>query len=109
MSKNFQIIWAKVAEDDLKEIIRFIARESPGNALKIFRKIMSRASSLYTAPERGRAVPELQSEGITIYRELIIPPWRIIYRISNEVVYVLSVLDARRNVEDILLKRLINF
>jgi hypothetical protein len=39
---------------------------------------------------------------------LIVPPWRIIYRISEMKVYVLSVLDARQNVEDILLKRLIH-
>jgi len=41
-----------------------------------------------------------------IYREIVTAPWRIIYRISDKNVYVLSVLDARRNVEDILLKRL---
>ncbi|MEK6194681.1 MAG: plasmid stabilization protein, partial [Deltaproteobacteria bacterium] len=40
-------------------------------------------------------------------RELIISPWRMIYRISEMKIYVLSVLDSRQNVEDILLKRLI--
>jgi toxin ParE1/3/4 len=40
------------------------------------------------------------------YRELIIVPWRIIYRVAENKIYVLSVLDSRQNVEDILLKRL---
>jgi toxin ParE1/3/4 len=61
----------------------------------------------HTFPDRGRIVPEVQDQGITLYRELIVPPWRIIYRISEKAVYVLSVLDSRQNVEDILLKRLI--
>jgi toxin ParE1/3/4 len=107
MSNNYKIEWAEVSEKDLKAIVEYIAEDSPTNALKILKKIKQKASSLYTLPERGRIVPELQDQGILIYRELIIPPWRIIYRISEMKVYVLSVLDARQNVEDILLKRLI--
>ena len=109
MSQRYQIIWAGVAENDLKEIIEYIATDSPANALKILKKIKQKASDLYTLPERGRIVPELQDQGIFIYRELIIPPWRIVYRVSEMKVYVLSVLDARQNVEDILLKRLIYY
>ena len=107
MSDNYKIEWAEVAEKDLKGIVEYIAEDSPANALKILKKIKQKASSLYTLPERGRIVPELQDQGILLYRELIIPPWRIMYRISEMKVYVLSVLDARQNVEDILLKRLI--
>jgi toxin ParE1/3/4 len=107
MSDNYKIEWAEVAEKDLKGTVEYIAKDSPTNALKILKKIKQKASSLYTLPERGRIVPELQDQGILIYRELIIPPWRIIYRISEMKVYVLSVMDARQNVEDILLKRLI--
>ena len=107
MSHKYDIIWAGVAENDLKEIVEYIATESPANALKTLKKIKQKASSLYTLPERGRIVPELKDQGILLYRELIIPPWRIIYRISEIKVYVLSVLDAWQNVEDILLERLI--
>jgi plasmid stabilization system protein ParE len=107
MSQKYDIIWAGVAENDLKEIIEYIATDSPANALITLKKIKQKASSLYTLPERGRIVPELKDQGILLYRELIVPPWRIIYRISEMKVYVLSVLDARQNVEDILLKRLI--
>ena len=107
MNQTYEIIWAGVAENDLREIIEYIATESPDNALKILKKIKQKTSSLYTLPERGRIVPELQDQGILLYRELIISPWRIIYRMSEMKVYVLSVLDARQNVEDILLKRII--
>jgi plasmid stabilization system protein ParE len=107
MSKKYDIIWAGVAENDLKEIIEYIATDCRANALKTLKKIKQKASNLYTLPERGRIVPELQDQGILLYRELIVPPWRIIYRMSEMKVYVLSVFDARQNVEDILLKRLI--
>jgi len=108
MSQKYKVIWADIAEDDLKNIIEYIADDSLLNAQKVFDKITEKASSLYMLPERGRLVPELKDQGILQYRELIHTPWRIIYRISENKVYVLSVIDSRRNIEDILLKRLLN-
>jgi hypothetical protein len=58
-------------------------------------------------PEKGRMVPELKDQGIAEYHELIVSPWRIIYKIEKKQVLVFSVLDGRRKVEDILLQRLI--
>ena len=109
MSQTHEVLWASVAENDLIDIIEFIAADNPTNALKILHKIKEKVSSLYSLPERGRLVPELQDQGILIYRELIVPPWRIIYRIAEMQIYILAVLDARRNIEDILLKRLIYY
>ena len=108
MSKKYQVVWSNIAENDLKSIIEYIADDSPSNAFKIFKNIKQKASMLFTFPERGRIVPELLDQGISQYREMIIPPWRTLYRISENRVYVLSVLDSRRNIEDILLKRLTN-
>lgn len=108
MSQKYKITWAHIAEKDLIEIIDYIAIDSPEYALKILKKIKKKASSLYSMPERCRIVPELKAQSITQYRELIEPPWRIIFRIVEKKIYVLSVLDSRRNIEDILLKRLVN-
>jgi plasmid stabilization system protein ParE len=108
MNKKYDVVWSNIAENDLKNSVEYIADDSPPNAVKIFKRIKDRASILYTFPERGRIVPELRDQGILQYRELIISPWRILYRISEKNVLVLSVLDSRRNIEDILLKRLTN-
>jgi plasmid stabilization system protein ParE len=108
MSQKYDVKWADIAEKDLKNIIEYIADDSSLNAQKVFKKVKVKASSLYFFPDRGRLVPELKNQGILQYRELIHSPWRIIYRISENTVYVLSILDARRNIEDILLKRLLN-
>jgi len=107
MNPKYKIIWTSVAENDLKNIIEYISVDSPQNAIKILEKIKKKASNLYTLSERGRIVPELQGQGILQYRELVIPPWRLIYRIDERKIYVLSVIDSRQNVEDILLNRLI--
>ncbi|MCG8342909.1 MAG: type II toxin-antitoxin system RelE/ParE family toxin [Chlorobiales bacterium] len=107
MNPSYDIFWVASAEHDLEEVIDFIARENPENALKILTEIREKTSELKRYPERGRIVPELQSQGIFLYRELLVPPWRIIYRIKDTQVTVLTMLDGRRNVEDILLERLI--
>ena len=106
MSNLFKVHWATVAVEDLKNIILYIAEDSPQNGRLIFEKIKEQASSLTHFPERERTVPELQDQGIFLYRELVLAPWRIIYRISGKKVYILSIIDSRQNVEDILLKRL---
>jgi toxin ParE1/3/4 len=108
MKKVYEVRWSDTSEKDLISIIEYIAIDSPSSAFEKFKEIKERASNLYAYPDRGRIVPELQEQGIIQYRELIISPWRVIYRISKKSVYVLSVFDSRQNVEDILLKRFIN-
>ncbi|MCD4719707.1 MAG: type II toxin-antitoxin system RelE/ParE family toxin [Desulfobacula sp.] len=108
MNPKYQVIWTHVAENDLKEIIEYVSNDRPQAALKILKTIKDKASNLYTLPERGRIVPELKDQGILQYRELVIPPWRLLYRIMDRKIFVLSVIDSRQNVEDILLKRMIN-
>ena len=105
MSDKHCVVWTETAEKDLTKIIEYIAQDCPATALDILQKIKSSLSKLYEQPERCRIVPELYAQGITPYREMIIKPWRIMFRISNSDVYVLSVLDSRQNIEDILLNR----
>ena len=107
MTSTYKVHWADVAENDLIGIVEYIAEDSLTNAINVFEKIKKKASSLNRFPQRGRIVPELKDQGIILYRELIVTPWRLIYRISGKKVYVLTVVDSRQNVEDILLKRLI--
>ena len=51
MSKKYKVIWADIAENDLKNIIEYIADENLLNAQKIFKKIKKKASSLYLFPK----------------------------------------------------------
>ncbi|MBT4290705.1 type II toxin-antitoxin system RelE/ParE family toxin [Candidatus Falkowbacteria bacterium] len=108
MSNRYKVIWSKTAKLDLETIIEYIAEDSITNALNILSKIKTKTSVLVNYPMRGRIVPELKEYNILQYREIIYKPWRIIYKIAENKVYVVSVIDGRRNVEDVLLDRLIN-
>jgi plasmid stabilization system protein ParE len=105
MPKKYKILWSETAENDLLKIIEYIAQDSPSNALNILEKIKEKVADLSFFPEKCRIVPELYNQGITLYREMVISPWRVQYRIADSQVFVLSVLDSRQNIEDILLKR----
>ena len=107
MTSACTVEWSKTSESDLIAIVKYLHNNSPQAATKAFDKIKDKTTDLMIFPERGRIVPELLAQGIGHYRELVIPPWRVIYRFSGAIVYVLAVIDSRRNVEDILLDRLI--
>jgi len=105
--KNFEVIWTKNAEYDLEEIIEYIKTDSIEVAKNIFFEIKEQCNGLSIFPESRRIVPELGHIGILRYRELIYKRWRIVYKIENEKIYILIVIDSSRDIEDILFRRLL--
>lgn len=105
--RTYQVFWTQTAQQDLKRIIEYIATDSEMQARRVYLSIKDKADNLRQLPLQGRIVPELRYYSILAYRELISPPWRIIYKTEENKVWVLAVIDGRRNVEDILLDRFI--
>ena len=106
MTSRHNIYWTHIAVIDLEEIIRYISINNPKTAKIILSRIRKSVMPLNEHPLCGRVVPELEFEGIHLYREIIFHPWRIIYRVSKDSIYILAVIDSRKNIEDVLLNRL---
>jgi len=107
MPDKYKVYWTESAENDLVSVIEYIYSVNLKAARETLKKIKSKVSHLNSMPQRGRVVPELKEHGVSIYREIMVPPWRVIFKIFEKNVFVLAVIDSRRNVEDILLERLI--
>ena len=107
-AKTFRVEWAQVAQRDLDEIADYIFAESPDTALSWVDRIEERALTLESMPFRGRVPPELLRFRLQMYRELQISPYRLIYRIYEDTVVVLGVFDGRRDLEDVILSRLLS-
>ncbi|MDY0402293.1 type II toxin-antitoxin system RelE/ParE family toxin [Sulfurovum sp.] len=107
MSETYKLKWTTNAKDDLLNIVAYIKQDSPGIANEIYQKIREKAHSSNFFPLKGRVVPELQKEGITLYREVMATPWRIIYKVGNDTVYIMAILDSRQNIEELLLQKLL--
>ena len=105
-AKSYQVLWTHTAQQDLTEIVEYIAQDSVGDALAILQKLETKAALLITLPNRGRIVPELLHTGISQYRELVNAPWRIVYRVENKQILIMAVLDSRRDLQTVLLNRL---
>jgi plasmid stabilization system protein ParE len=74
-------------------IKEFIGRDSPTYALGIARNLYHAAETLVAFPESGRVVPE---RGQLDIRELIRPPYRIIYRRGTDLVEILTIHHSSR-------------
>lgn len=107
MNETYKLKWTTNAKDDLLNIVSYIKKDSPSIANDVYQKIRKKAHSSNFFPLKGRVVPELQKEGITFYREVIATPWRIIYKVGNDSVYIMAILDSRQNVEELLLQKLL--
>jgi plasmid stabilization system protein ParE len=92
---------------DLEEIATYVAADSPLDAQKLVAKLKAKTDLLARMSERGRVVPELAHFAIRTWRELVVRPYRIIYRMEAGTVYVMGILDGRRDLRDVLLERLL--
>jgi addiction module RelE/StbE family toxin len=88
-----QVVWSEQAVRDLEEIHRFIARDSLSAAQLTIERIRESTRRLLTFPESGRSVPEAPEDPM---KELIVRPFRVIYRIQRDNVQVLTVLHGAR-------------
>ena len=102
------VVWTETARGDVDRLAAYLFVEAPLRAERLVDAILARAESLLASPERGRRVPELRWVGDRTWREIQLPPWRIIYRVTTaKVVEIHAVLDGRRDLEDILLERML--
>ena len=105
--RRYLVVWARAAAHDLEELVAYIAADSPGNARRVLRSLRERAARLEGSPERGPVVPELARIGIQTFRELVVRPYRMMYRVDTDRVTMLAVFDGRRDLEEVLLERLV--
>ena len=101
-----EIIISEFAEADLDEIVAYYYSRSPDYVERIISEFEENIESLKNHPKSGRIVPELERQGITKYRELIQEYYRIVYEISGNTIIVHTIIDGRRNFEDIIISKL---
>ena len=106
-ARRYSVVWTEVALRDLESIASYLLAEASERDEQIVDRILARAESLDTVPERGRTPPELRAINDRTWREVQEPPWRLLYRVSGKTVEIHGVLDSRRSLQDILMERLL--
>jgi len=96
------------AECDLVEITAFLAeREGLAVAEGVLQGLLDCAGDLARFPERGSFPKELLKLGIREFRQALCQPYRLVYRIAGNHVFVLLVADGRRDFQSLLERRLL--
>jgi toxin ParE1/3/4 len=101
-------IFLPEAKKDMTDLYLYVARhDSITHADGLFLKIKEACSSLANNPERGHVVPELKKVFVEGFREIHFKPYRIIFQTVCDDVYIHAVLDGRRELQELLEKRLL--
>jgi len=91
-----RIIWSALALGRVSEAADYIARDNPRAAENWVSEIFDLVSRLSEHPQRGRVVPEV---GRAEIRELFFGSYRVIYRVEQNRVVILTVRHGRRLLE----------
>jgi len=95
-----KIIWTEPALIDLNEIAEYIALDKPTAAKNLVQKIFEKTERLEDFPNSGRKPPELKKSR---YKEIIVNPCRIFYRIDKNNIYILYVMRSEKKLKQFLL------
>lgn len=93
MGRPLALSWSAPALDDLDEIVARIAADKPSAAAAYIERVLATVERLRGHPESGRRVPEAPGGR---YREVIVAPCRIVYRIERTRVLIVHVFRGQR-------------
>ena len=88
-----KIIWSPLAVDRASEIAEYIAQDNPTAAENWVDAIFAHIEQLKKFPESGRIVPEINN---TFFRELMYGNYRIVYRIEEKRVSILTIRHGKQ-------------
>jgi plasmid stabilization system protein ParE len=106
-----KINWTPDGVDSLNEILDYYHNKaSESVADNIYGKILKEIELLKSENVWTKQTQELKDIGIQDIYELTINPWKVYYKISgdNKRIFILFVLDGRRNLEEILISKVID-
>ena len=98
-----RLIWTAESLNKLIEIENFIAEDNPTAAIDFIEYLITQAETILDNPLSGRVVPEFSNIEI---RELIRNNYRIVYRVKNDAIEILTIFEAHRLIRRVdILKR----
>ena len=88
-----KVTWTALAEEQAAEAFAYIHADRPTAAVRWLDRLLTAVATLAEFPDGGRTIPEL---GRPELRELIVRPYRVMYRRDPKKVFILSIRHGRR-------------
>lgn len=106
--RKYEVLLTAGAEQDLESIYDYIAEfDCKANADDVLDRLLEVVESLAALPERGAYPKELVTLGMRDYRQTTFKPYRVIYRVMGQRVYIYVIADGRRDMQSLLARRLL--
>jgi toxin ParE1/3/4 len=77
---DYRVIWTDEAIADLRALVTFISQDNPLAAIKLGEALIQKSMTLTGHPRLGRKLRKSPKDSI---RELIAPPYRVVYEIDD--------------------------
>ena len=87
------IEWSERAVADLRAVDEYIAADNPAAAARRVGRLIAKAEAAARLPMAGRVAPE---KGRTDIREVFLRNYRIVYRVREGSILVLTVFEGHR-------------
>ena len=108
MSVRYQVELTQGAEDDLEAIYDYMREyRSAEEADALLERLLGKLATLETFPLRGAVPKELEALGMAEFRQVLLAPFRLIYRVDGATVFVSVIADGRRDMQALLERRLL--
>jgi toxin ParE1/3/4 len=105
---RYEVVLTEDAERDLEDVYAYIAgNDSLKSAEHVLERLVELTEALAASPERGAQPKELRSVGMQEYRQVFFKPYRVIYRVHGDQVVVYVIADGRRDMQTLLVRRLL--
>ena len=96
-----QLIWTEPALDDLDDLAGCIAMDNRMAASRFVQKVIETVGRLERFPHSGKKPQELTG---TSYREMVVPPCRIFYRVDGKTVFIVHAMREEQQLDRFLLE-----
>ncbi|WP_075090813.1 type II toxin-antitoxin system RelE/ParE family toxin [Haloferula sp. BvORR071] len=96
---DFRVVWSAAALADLRDLVRYIARDDRVVAKRFGDLIVTKIDALVKFPRIGRRVPEFAEENL---RQIVVSSYRVVYEIDDSMgnISVLRVWHGARDALD---------
>lgn len=105
---RFEVELTQGAEDDLEALHGYLAEHRSAEAAEaLLDALLETIQALERFPQRGSIPRELERLGIREFRQVLLDPYRLIYRTIGSKVFILVIADGRRDMQALLERRLL--
>lgn len=105
---DFDVRLTRAAEIDLEALHGYMKDNRSGErADALLDQLLAAIETLETFPLRGSVPKEIDALGIREFRQILVEPYRLIYRVGVNTVFVMVIADGRRDMQALLERRLL--